>query len=35
MIQKLNVEKMTWLTIDGKVQQPRNEKGQFTKKKAK
>ena len=28
---KLKVEETTGLTIDGKVQQPRNEKGQFTK----
>ena len=35
MIQKLNVEETTGLTIDGKVQQPRNKKGKFTKNKAK
>jgi phage-related holin len=29
---KLKVEETTGLTIDGRVQQPRNEKGQFTKK---
>ena len=28
---KLKVEETTGLTIEGKVQQPRNEKGQFTK----
>lgn len=32
---KLKVEETTGLTIDGKVQQPRNEKGQFTRKEAK
>ena len=31
---KLKVEETTGLTIDGKVQQPRNAKGQFTKKDA-
>lgn len=31
---KLKVEETTGLTIDGKVQQPRNEKGQFTRKEA-
>lgn len=30
---KLKVEETTGLTIEGKVQQPRNEKGQFTSKK--